>query len=288
MRRIAVFTLSLAVTVAFAAGAPGWRRIDEPLAQRGTSTEPRFDAFHRAFAEQMIPQFRAVEVLQMAVNGYDGAAEYLIANARSWRGEIEPTASLEAMLETAMSSPRLDVRMAAIEVSLARSELEVTAAQVDALLEQRGQDREWSNWELWSVAAIGARGVDREHIYGVLLEAVHDADAKERHYAVDALAVFGGTEVIAPLLAIAANDPDESVQERAFCGLAQSATLHIAEREGALPGLLAIASDIHASAQQHDWSYQAMREISGLAGIAEDPVAWQRALRDAGLLPVAR
>ena len=137
MRRIVALALLAATTVAIAAGTTAWRRVDQPLAQRGTSTEPDFDAFHVAMVEGMRPQARAEAVLQMAINGYSGASDYAIANAQSWRGEVEPTATLEAMLETALASPRIEVRMAALEVTIARSDLAKTAQQVDALVAQR-------------------------------------------------------------------------------------------------------------------------------------------------------
>jgi hypothetical protein len=236
--------------------------------------------------ERMRPQYRAEAVLQMAINGYDGATDYAIANAQSWRDEVEPTATLQAMLDTAMSSPRIEVRMAALEVALAQSDLGKTPAQVDGLITKlRDNPGEYDAWALWSLGAIGARGVERERIFIELLAATHDADPGRRADTVNALAVFGGAEIIEPLLAVAAGDADPGVQERAFCGLAQSATLHIAEREAALPGLLAIAGDRHATAQSHAWSYQAMREITGMTEITDDPVAWQAALGDAGLLP---
>lgn len=284
MRRIVALALLAATTVAIAAGTTAWRRVDQPLAQRGTSTEPDFDAFHVAMVEGMRPQARAEAVLQMAINGYSGASDYAIANAQSWRGEVEPTATLEAMLETALASPRIEVRMAALEVTIARSDLAKTAQQVDALVAQRRADPgDYNAWALWSLGAIGARGVARERVLDELLLALQDSDAGRRKDAVEALAVFGGEEIIAPLLTIAARDPDSLVQERAFCALAQSATLHIAERETALPGLLAIAGARDASVQTRSWSYQAMREISGLTNVPEDPGAWQRALDAAGL-----
>jgi hypothetical protein len=284
MRQIVLLALCLATGAVVAAGAPPWRRVAEPLPQRGIATEPRFDAFHRAMVERKAPQERAADVLGFAINGYEGAAEYAIANAASWRGAIEPTPALTATIATALRAPRLEVRMAAFEVTLAGYGVEKTPAQVDVLLAKRRADpEEHRAWTLWSLALIGARGVERERVYGELVAATQDAGSDARVDAVEALALFGGSEVIAPLLAIAAGDRSARVRERAFCALAASATLHVAERHDALPGLLAIASDVHAGPQARAWSYQALREISGIDGVADDPVAWQRALADAGL-----
>jgi len=221
MRSFAALALCIATTAVVAAGYPGWRSIGQPLAQRGTATEAGFDAFHRDMVERMRPQFRAEAVLQMAINGYDGATDYAIAKAQSWRDEVEPTATLQAMLDTAMSSPRIEVRMAAVEVALAQSNLGKTPAQVDELIAKlRDNPGEYDAWALWSLGAIGARGVERERIFGELLAATSGADAGGRADAVNALAVFGGAEVVEPLLAVAAGDTDPGVQERAFCGLA--------------------------------------------------------------------
>ncbi len=260
------------------------RDITEPLVEHGQSTEPRFDKFQIAMVEGLSPQAGAQRALELAINRYSGAPEYVMQNATSWRGHIEPTAELDALITTAINSPLIEVRMAGFEVHLAQYNLEKSSKQVDHLIDRLQADPIYSGpWALWSMAVIGARGVDRERIFDELLLASHHSETGVRRWAVDSLAKFGGVEVIDPLLAIAFDDQSPAVRERAFCGLAQSGTLHAAERYAALPGLLAIAQNPQSSDQTLDWTYRAMREISGVYELPDEPLAWESLLIDLDL-----
>ena len=90
--------------------------------------------------------------------------------------------------------------------------------------------------------------------------------------------------MIAPLLELGINDYSNAVRERAFCGLTDSATLHLAERYEAVPGLLRIAENPSSDRQTLAWTYQALREITGIHGLPDDAVRWRDQLQDAGLL----
>ena len=163
--------------------------------------------------------------------------------------------------------------------------MEKSADEVARLIEELEADPQGAGpWALWSMAVIGARGVDRERVFDELLLAVNHPETNVRRWAVDALAKFGGTEVIEPLLTIAVEDPSPVVRERAFCGLAQSGTLHVAERYSAIPGLLAIAEDPQAQPRTLDRTYQALREISNAYEVPDDPAAWRDLLVELELL----
>jgi len=291
MRRLLWLSLALAFGVALTAHGEVGRAISalrslaEPLLGHGTAIAPRFDRFYTGMVEALPPQQKVERALELAINDYSGASDYIVEHAQSWRGQFARSEKLEALLSTASSSRRMEVRMAAIEVSLAEYGLEKSAAEVDRLLARREADRVNAGpWALWNVAMIGARGVDRERVFGVLLTAIRDADDKQRTWAVDALARFGGAEVIGPLLDVAAHDNSVVVQERAFCGIAQSGTLQLAERYHAVPGLLAIAENAQASHQQHEWAFQALREITEIYDLPQETAAWRDALGRAGLL----
>lgn len=261
------------------------RSLAEPLIQRGRSTEPRFDEFHAVMVRNLPPQARAERALELAINRYAGASEYVIEHAQSWRGQIEPSERLDALIITAINAPLIEIRMAAFEVHLAQYDLEKSSEQVDYLVDRLYQNPEGAGpWALWSMALIGARGVDRERVFDELLVAARQQEIPVRRWAVESLAKFGGVEVIEPLLAIAVEDSSAIVRERAFCGLAQSGTLHVAERYAAIPGLLAIAEDPQSSVQTLNWTYQALREISDVHDMPDDPVAWRGFLADLELL----
>jgi len=261
------------------------RVIAEPLIERGRTTEPRFDAFQAAMVKQLPPQARAERALELSINRYVGAPQYVIDNAQSWRGQIAPSPRLDALITTAINAPLIEIRMAGFEIHLVQYDLEKSPEEVDRLIDRLYADPEGAGpWALWSMALIGARGVDRERVFDELLVATRQQDAPVRRWAVESLAKLGGVEVIEPLLAIAVEDSSAVVRERAFCGLAESGTLHVAERYAALPGLLAIAEDPQSSTQTLDWTYQALREISDTHDMPNDPVVWRGLLADLEML----
>ncbi len=261
------------------------RSIAEPLFERGPSTEPRFDDFQTAMVEQLPPQARAERALELSINRFAGAAEYVIENAQSWRGQIEPGPRLDALITTAINAPLIEIRMAGFEMHLTQYDLEKSPHEVNRLIDRLEEDPHGAGpWALWSMAVIGARGVDRERVFDELLLAVDHQEIGVRQWAVESLAKFGGVEVVEPLLAIAVEDSSAIVRERAFCGLAQSGTLQVAERYAAIPGLLAIAENPQSSTQTLNWTYQALREISSVHEMPDDPVAWRLLLADLELL----
>lgn len=261
------------------------RAIAAPLFGKGETIDPHFDAFYTGMVEQLPPQERAEQALQLAINRYVGAAEYVSAHAASWSGTIRATPQLSALINTAIAAPLMEVRMAGFELFLAQYQFEKTPQQVERLIQAWHADpAKYAAWNLWSLSALGARGIARERIYSELLSGLNTPDVDQRRAAVDALARLGGSEVIAPLLQMAGNDPIAAVRERAFCGLAASGTLLIAERYMAVPGLLAIAEDPRSDQQNRDWSYQALKEITNLYDVPADPAEWHQRLDALGLL----
>lgn len=291
MRRLLILALAMTSLGALAAHGDlqqamvALRTLAEPLLSHGQAIAPRFDKFYTGMVEALPPQERSERALELAIDDYRGAADYVIDKAQSWRGQIRRDDRLDALIRTALNSRRIEIRMAGFEVNLAEFGLEKSPAEVQRLLALRVADPNRNGpWALWNLSLLGARGIERRRIFGVLTDSIHDGDADQRKWAVDALARFGGEEVIPHLLERAAFDHSVEVQERAFCALAQSGTLQLAERYHAVPGLLSIAENAHTSAQQHAWAYQALREITELYDVPEDSKAWRDVLGRAGLL----
>lgn len=292
MSRLLILLLSMA-TAGVVAASPDLRAmaisqlrsIAEPLFERGAATEPRFDRFYTGMVEALPPQEKVEHSLELAINRRVGAAEYVMEHAQSWRGQFKPTPKLATLINTSTDAPLIEVRMAGFEVYLAQYGLEKSAAEVDRMLGLMAADPEASSaWALWNIGVLGARGVDRERVFRELLSALHSGDDGVRGYAIEALAKFGGIEIIAPLLDVATHEPAALLRERAFCALAQSGTLLVAERYEASPGLFAIIDDPQADRQSIAWAYQALREITDSYGLPDEVEAWREHLQGAGLL----
>ncbi len=262
-----------------------FRAIVDPLFDEGEATQPKFDAFYAAMVDGLSPQKRAERALELTINRFVGAADYILEHAQSWRGEIETNSRLETLTTTALNAPLIEIRMAGFELYLAQYNLEKSVAQVDRLVKQFEQLPERNAaGALWAMAAIAARGIDRERVFDEIMTATESNNEKIRRGAVEALARLGGQEIIEPLLYIARNDSSAYIQERAFCGLAQTGTLHVVERYSALPGLLETLHDPSSTEQQHGWVYQALKEISTFYDVAENPDDWEDRLLEVDML----
>src|SRR5450432_2208624 len=127
MSRMLALALCLITAGAFA-GSPALRSaaiaqlrsIAEPLFEQGEATEPNFDAFYADMVEALPLQERAERALELAINRYAGAAEYVLQNAQSWRGQVKPNDRMTVLLNTAINAPLIEVRMAGFEVHLAQ------------------------------------------------------------------------------------------------------------------------------------------------------------------------
>jgi hypothetical protein len=249
------------------------------------SSEAQFEAFHARMLEALPPQERAEQSLRLAIDRSIGAAGYVMRNAQAWRGRIESDNRLDAMIATAMNSPQLEVRMAGFEVQLAEDGVAKTSQEVEHLIQRLHEDpRGVGPWMLWHLGAIGARGVDRERILAVLVANSRSESDELRRWTVESLNLLGGAEAIVPLVSIATNERSSSIRERAFCGLAQSGTFQRVERYRAVPGLFAIATDPRSDRQNIEWSYQALREITGIRDLPQQPILLRERLQATGLL----
>lgn len=262
-----------------------FRALVDPLFDKGEATQPKFDTFYVGMVDSLPVQKRAEQALEMTINRFNGASDYILDQAQSWRGEIKTSPRLETLTTTALNAPLIEIRMAGFELYLAQYDLEKTTEQVDYLLKQLERNPEKNAaGALWAMAAIAVRGIDRERVYDEIITASEHENEKIRRGAVEALARFGGQEIIKPLLYIARNDSSSYIQERAFCGLAQTGTLHVVERYDALPGLLQTLRDPYATQEQYGWVYQALKEISTFYDVPENPDAWEQRLLEVRML----
>src|SRR5947208_4822341 len=98
----------------------------------------------------MPPQQQAMRLMERCITGHRGAQELLAELVPSWRGKIAFDRALETLLSTAYNASNLQVRRAAMEVSLAAYDMEKTQGAVDALIEmlRSATKRQTYLWQL--------------------------------------------------------------------------------------------------------------------------------------------
>lgn len=229
-------------------------------------SEERIAALH--------PQQQAELLLEAAVDHSNGAAQQISNRAETWRGHLRTTPQLSGLLNSALNSPDLGVRGAAIETELAANNLAKNSRSADSLAAQIAHEPAARPWGLWMLGALGNRGIESDRALATLVAYTRDPNEKTRYWAVEGLSVLGTNDAIQPLLQVLREDSSPSVRERAACGLAQSGTFTREQRATAVPALLHDAGDASLDATTHGLAYRALRDITG-AQVEDDASAWQ-------------
>src|ERR1700730_4214592 len=117
------------------------------------------DYLNAEFAELtgMAPQQQAEQLLALAIRRHKGSLDLIGQNAESWRGRLQNTDRLFALVLTAMKAEDLSVRGAAIEVDLAANNLSKTPRTVARLVKVIRKDPTERPFALWRLGALGHR-----------------------------------------------------------------------------------------------------------------------------------
>ena len=222
----------------------------------------------------MPPQAQAVFLLKETVNDYEAGGGKLLSQMESWRGELTMTPQLTTLLDLGLNSPDLRVRAAAIEMELVAYDLPKTRESSDLLIERIANDPAGRSWALWMLGAIGNRGIEPEQALRTLIQYSHDADEKTRFWAVEGMSLLGTDATIPALLDIFRNDASLEVRERAGSALAHSGMLTKQQRLTAVPALMNLGEDPSLDSNTRNWTYQALREITG-ARFGTNPTDWR-------------
>ena len=222
----------------------------------------------------MPPQAQAVFLLKETVNDYEAGGGKLLSQMESWRGQLTMTPQLTSLLDLGLNSPDLRVRAAAIEMELVAYDLPKARESSDLLTERVANDPAGRSWALWMLGAIGNRGVEPEQALRTLIQYSHDADEKTRYWAVEGMSLLGTDATIPPLLDVFRNDAALEVRERAGSALAQSGMLTKQQRLSAVPALMNLGEDPSLDSNTRNWTYQALREITG-ARFGTNPTDWR-------------
>ncbi|HET8548116.1 MAG TPA: HEAT repeat domain-containing protein [Bryobacteraceae bacterium] len=221
----------------------------------------------------MSPQAQATRLLEKAINHYHGAGEEIAKRASEWTGQIQSTAQLETLTNTAYFSSDLRVRAAALEIWLARDNMRKTTETVEELIRRAAATTEGKWFELSTLGILGNRGVERDTVLNTLLLYVRDPEPAVRSAAINGLGLLGTEGTIAPLLEVLRNDASHDLRERAACNLADSGMLTRELRQKAVPELVRFSQDPNLDETTKKWVFQALREITQQR-LGNDAAAW--------------
>jgi len=225
--------------------------------------------------DAMTPQAQAELLLDESVHNEQGALEDLYARAGGWREYVQMTPKLNQELDAALNANDLEVRGAALEIYLAVYDVEKQPAGVSTLEQRISAEPDARPWALFSLGALGNRGVEPIGVLRKLTDYANDPSADTRAWAMEGLAILGTNEAIDPLLEALHSDPSPMVQERAACGLAEAGMFTHEQRMTAVPRLLDLAEDTSLGAAARGYVFHALQDITH-AGIGSDAKAWRK------------
>jgi HEAT repeat protein len=216
---------------------------------------------------------QALRLLEKAVNHYAGAAEEIERRLEEWRGKMQPSKELESLTSTAYFSNDLRVRAMALEIWLARDDVQKTPEAVDALIARAGAADGRQYYRLSLLGILGNRGVEPDKVLRTLLIYVRDPSGEARAAAINGLGLLGTEGTVVPLLERFRWDASADLRERAACNLADSGMLTHEMRQEAVPELIRYAHDESLDAATRKWVFQALREIAG-ENLPDDGNVW--------------
>lgn len=224
---------------------------------------------------QFPPQLQAEHLLARSIQGSEDALEQISIDSGSWRGHIQETPSLFALVRRALASGDLRVRNAAMDIDLAANGLSKTPKSVERLITELHAANADRTWNLWRLGALGHRGVEPGVALGVLLRYARDREENTRLWALEGLAALGTDATIDPLLDALHGDPSERVRRSAAVNLAASGMLTPEQRMAVIPDLLNFLDDDSLNNSTRGLVYATLRGITGEA-LGNDANAWRQ------------
>jgi hypothetical protein len=277
-----LLAVAVGVVLAIMVGSVGsahaaWTHFANLFSVRGNGPEQPLlaDAKNRVQLDRLKPQKQAEALLELAVGNTDGAVEQISSRVDRWQGKVKWNSQIAALTTAALNSSDMRVRESGIEVELAAYGLGKNTVSLNYLLKMaESSDQAQKVWALWALGLMGNRGVETDHVVQVLTAHLKDTNEEARRWAVEGLALVGGTETIEPLLKTLHDDPSPTVRERAACGLAESGMFTREQRLSAVPRLLDYMDDPALDARTHTWAYQALADITR-EHLPNDAAAWR-------------
>lgn len=222
----------------------------------------------------LAPQQQAERLLELSIQRPDLSVSLIQRNLTSWRGHLEDTDHLFHLVLAALKSDDPRVRVAAVEIDLAASNLMKSPESVEKLQKQIQSGSNDRYLALWRLGALGNRGVEPSVIFGTLRLYAHHRDQEVRFWAVEGLAMLGNAPSIDLLLDVLAHDPAMKVRERAANGLSRSGLLTGEQRLTAVPQLLNLLDDDSLDAPTQKLVASTLEAITG-ASFGNNAGAWR-------------
>lgn len=211
----------------------------------------------------MEPQKQAEALLEQAVQHSAVAVDQISTRVNRWHGQVQWTPQIASLTTAALNSDDLRVRESGVEVELAAYGLAKNSASLDYVLNLTDSpDHAQKVWALWAAGLLANRGVNPEHVIGVLAIHLNDEDVDSRRWATESLALTGTDASVQLLLAAMHQDPSPVIRERAACGVASSGLFTPEQRMTAVPRLINFSEDPSLDAQTHAWAFQALGDIT--------------------------
>ncbi len=230
----------------------------------GQSGRSPVDAGKQAEAETLLARVAA---------GDSAAANEVLSKAESWTGRTRPTAKTDQSIGTSINLKDENLRASALQAQLALNNISIDVKGFNRL-EQASSNPAQRAWALWLLGALGNRGVDPDHAAKIIESYLNDPSVTVRSNAVIGLALLGTDETIPMLLDRFRNDPSPTVQELAACGISESGMYTHQQRMAAAATLIGWLHDSLLSAQQRNWTVQALHDISG-QNLGAGSAAWR-------------
>lgn len=219
-------------------------------------------------------QAEAEELLQRAAGDDAAASEQILARSGKWVGTTQRTPRSTQLITTALNSRDLQVREAAVQAQLALDGVRWDETGLNSL-QQAVAIPNQRVWALWTLGALGNRGVDPDRAAKIIGSYLSDPEVNVRVSAVNGLALLGSDETVPMLLDRFRNDPSPVVQEQAACGVAQSGMYTHEQRMVAASLMVNWLDDPQLTPQQKTWTLQALRDISG-QNMGTDSAEWRQ------------
>ncbi len=225
-------------------------------------------------------QASAEHLLQRVASGDLAATAQVLAQSDEWTGQTQRTPAVQQWITAVLNRPSSDGRQAAIQATLALDGIPRTEAGF-AQVQQAVEDPNRRVWALWMLGALGNRGIEPDHAAKQIAGYLGGPDANVRAGAVDGLALVATDETVPLLLDRFRNDASPMVQEHAARALAEAGMYTHPQRMSAAGSLVGWVNDSRLTPQQHQWTLQALRDISG-QNLGNDSTAWQNWYEHAG------